>query len=46
MCIGYKKHIANIVSRVKSRKNDENRMKMIKKEDVFDKDGADVTAVI
>ena len=46
MCIGYKKHIANIVSGVKSGKNDENRMKMIKKEDVFDKDGADVTTVI
>ena len=46
MCIGYKKHIANIVSGINDGESDENRLKMIKKEDVFDKDGADVTTVI
>lgn len=46
MCIGYKKHIANIVSGVNGGRDRENRLKMIKKVGVFDGEGADVTGVI
>ena len=46
MCIGYKKHIANIVSRINGGGDNENRMKMIKIVGVFDREGADVTDVI
>ena len=46
MCIGYKKHNANIVSWMNGGESDENQLKMIKKVDVFDRDSAYVTVVI
>lgn len=35
MCIGYKKHIANIVSGINDGESDENQLKMIKIGGVF-----------